>query len=50
MNGSPLRPVAFMVMPFRKRPVPNAPEGTPKEVDFDALWDHAFRPALELLG
>lgn len=50
MNGSALRPIAFMVMPFRKRAVPNAPEGAPKEVDFDALWDRAFRPALEQLG
>ena len=50
MNGSTLRPVAFMVMPFRKRPVPNAPEGGPKEVDFDALWDRAFRPVLEQYG
>lgn len=50
MNGSALRPIAFMVMPFRKRAIPNAPEGSPKEVDFDALWDRAFRPALEQLG
>ena len=50
MNGSTLRPVAFMVMPFRKRPVQNAPEGGPKEVDFDALWDRAFRPVLEQSG
>lgn len=42
MNGSVLRPIAFMVMPFRKRAVPNAPEGAPKEVDFDALWDRAY--------
>jgi len=50
MNGSELRPIAFMVMPFRKRAVANAPEGAPKEVDFDALWDRAFQPALEQLG
>jgi len=50
MNGSELRPIAFMVMPFRKRAVANAPDGAPKEVDFDALWDRAFRPALEQLG
>ena len=50
MNGSALRPIAFMVMPFRKRAVANAPEGAPKEVDFDALWDRAFRPTLEQLG
>jgi hypothetical protein len=50
MNGSALRPIAFMVMPFRKRPVPNPAEGSPREVDFDALWDRAFRPALEQAG
>jgi len=50
MNENHLRPIAFMVMPFRKRAVPNAPECAPKEVDFDALWDQAFRPALEDLG
>lgn len=50
MNGAPIRPIAFMVMPFRKRPVPNAPGKAPKEIDFDALWDRAFRPALEQLG
>lgn len=50
MNDTALRPVAFMIMPFRKRRVPNAPKGAPKEVDFDALWDQAFRPVLEQLG
>ena len=50
MNGSTPRPIAFMVMPFRKRPVPVPVEGAPKEVDFDALWDRAFRPALEQEG
>lgn len=43
-------PIAFMVMPFRKRQIPNPPEGAPREVDFDALWDQAFRPAIEKLG
>jgi len=45
-----LRPVAFMVMPFRKRKIPSTPKGAPNEVDFDALWDRAFRPVLEDLG
>jgi hypothetical protein len=44
------RPIAFMVMPFRKRPIPNPPPGAPAEVDFDGLWDRALRPALETLG
>ncbi len=44
------RPVAFMVMPFRERIVPSSPEGAPVKIDCDALWDRAFRPALEELG
>ena len=39
-----------MVMPFRKRPVPSPPQGAPPEIDFDALWFEAFKPALEQLG
>jgi hypothetical protein len=50
MNPAAPRPVAFMVMPFRTKPVPNAPDGAPKEVNFDVLWDEAYRPALEALG
>lgn len=43
-----LRPVCFMVMPFRKKKVtcPTG-EGAPYEIDFDALWDKAYRPAIE---
>ena len=44
------RQIAFVVMPFRKRRVSEPIKGAPKEVDFDALWDKAFRPALENLG
>ncbi len=44
------RPVGFMVMPFRERSVPSPPEGAPVKVDCDALWERAFRPALEELG
>ncbi len=47
---SKLRPIAFMVMPFGKRTVPSPPEGAPAQLDCNALWDHAFRPALENLG
>lgn len=45
-----VRPVCFMVMPFRRRPVTDAREGAPKELDCDRLWDAAFRPALADLG
>ena len=39
-----------MVMPFRRKAVPNPPLGAPVEVDFDSLWDQAYQPALEKLG
>jgi hypothetical protein len=43
--------VCFMVMPFRRRKV-EEPKGAdaPAELDCDALWDKAFRPAIEQLG
>ena len=47
---SKLRPVAFMVMPFGKRIIASPPEGAPAQLDCDALWDRAFRPALGNLG
>jgi hypothetical protein len=50
MTDDALRPIAFMVMPFRKRDVPSPPAGAPTKIDCDALWDRAFRPALEDLG
>jgi hypothetical protein len=50
MAASGPRQIAFMVMPFRKRPIPDPPPGAPGEVDFDALWDRALRPALEQAG
>jgi hypothetical protein len=43
------RPVCFMVMPFRKKDT-RAAAPAPSVVDFDALWDKAFFPALESLG
>ena len=40
-----------MVMPFRRRKVEGSVgEGAPPELDCDALWDRAFRPAIEALG
>mgnify|MGYP001828209830 CR=1 FL=1 len=46
-----LRPICFMVMPFRRKKVgePRS-DDAPPEVDFDALWDKALRPAIERLG
>ena len=42
-----LRPVCFVVMPFRKKRV-SGPTGdhAPNEIDCDALWDNAYRPAI----
>ena len=45
-----MKPVCFMVMPFRTKAVTQAESGAPLEVNFDRLWDAAFRPAIEQLG
>ncbi len=45
-----MKPVCFMVMPFRRKAVTQAESGAPREVNFDRLWDAAFRPVLEQLG
>ena len=45
-----MKPVCFMVMPFRRKPVTNGKDDAPKELDYGRLWDAAFRPALEDLG
>ena len=46
-----LKPICFMVMPFRIKPVgdPKRPDA-PTELNCDALWDKAFRPAIDELG
>jgi len=44
------RRICFMVMPFGKKKT-DAPVGQGlAEIDFDALWDRAFKPAIEKLG
>ncbi len=46
-----LRPVCFMVMPFQKKKVTGQTgKGAPKNIDCDALWDKAYRPAIEESG
>jgi hypothetical protein len=46
-----LRPICYMVMPFRKKRVEEPrPTGAPTEIDFDALWERAYWPAIEALG
>lgn len=49
-TSADLRPIAFVVMPFRKRPIPDPGADMPREVDFDALWDRALEPVLRDLG
>ncbi|MDQ2812097.1 MAG: hypothetical protein M3Z75_09510 [Actinomycetota bacterium] len=43
-------PIAFMVMPFGRRPTGRSEAGVPAEVDFDLLWFGVFRPVLADLG
>ena len=45
-----LRPVCFIAMPFQTKRVVGARDGAPGHVDFDALWDKAYRPAIEDAG
>src|SRR4051794_27991521 len=39
--------VAFMVMPFNRKPTGRTDEGVPAYVDFDALWHNVYKPVLE---
>jgi hypothetical protein len=43
-------PIAFMVMPFGRRPTGRSEAGVPAEVDFDLLWFRVYRPVLQELG
>ncbi len=49
-SNDDLRPVCFMVMPFKRKSVSNAAAGAPGEVDFDLRWSRAFYPAIDALG
>jgi hypothetical protein len=42
--------LCFMVMPFGTKKVSPAIDGAPKQIDFDALWINALKPAIEGLG
>ncbi len=51
--GMALRRVAFVAMPFGTKATGVAADAdarTPRQVDFDALWERAFAPALTRLG
>ena len=42
--------IAFMVMPFGRKPTGMTEKEVPAEVDFDALWERVYQPVLEGLG
>ena len=42
--------ICFMVMPFGVKPTGLEPGTGPVKVDFDALWNKAFKPLIEQLG
>ena len=44
-----MRPVCFVVMPFRTKDTFATPPA-PAKVNFDALWEKALRPAIAVMG
>jgi hypothetical protein len=42
--------VAFVVMPFGKKPTGLLGDGVPSDVAFDALWERVYRPVLTDMG
>ncbi|MGA7054307.1 MAG: TRAFs-binding domain-containing protein [Mycobacterium sp.] len=42
--------IAFMVMPFGVKPVGLTDPSIPATIDFDALWERAYEPALSQIG
>src|SRR6218665_1580869 len=44
------KPVAFVVMPFGVKAVGQTEPNIPANVDFDALWERVYEPALRELG
>lgn len=51
LSPNALRPICYMVMPFRtKRVEEPRPDGAPAEINFDRLWELAYRPAIEAMG
>ena len=42
--------VAFVVMPFRRKPTGRTEKHVPAEIDFDALWERVYQPVLCDLG
>lgn len=42
--------IAFMVMPFSRKPTGITEKHVPADVDFDALWERVYQPVLEARG
>ncbi len=42
--------ICFMVMPFGTKATRLEPGNGPIEIDFDSLWEHAYKPLLEEAG
>ena len=49
MNNA-IRPICFVIMPFRVKPTGVKEGEGPSEVDFDRLWEKALRPAITALN
>jgi hypothetical protein len=49
MNGDADQ-IAFMVMPFNRKPTGQKKKSVPANVDFDALWEKVHQPVLQELG
>ena len=43
-------PMCFMIMPYGKKPTQAEPGRGPAEIDFNALWDRGYVPAIKALG
>ncbi|MGY3695371.1 tetratricopeptide (TPR) repeat protein [Bradyrhizobium sp. USDA 3240] len=43
-------PSCFMIMPYGRKPTQADPKFGPAEIDFNALWDRAYVPAIKALG
>lgn len=44
------KPICFMVMPYGERKSSVSQDQGPNTIDFDALWEKAFWPAIKSLG
>jgi hypothetical protein len=44
------KPLCFIVMPYGRKPTLAEAGHGPAEIDFDALWQHAYFPVIEALG